>query len=55
MSTLFYVFYGLLYDFKKRRWAERVLRMFVHRAWMAAYQPNRDPNGSWKWYRELSN
>jgi hypothetical protein len=54
MSMLFYIFYGL-YSFKKRQWVERALSAFVHRAWMATYQPNWDPNGPWKWFWKLSN
>jgi hypothetical protein len=54
MSTLFYIFYGL-YSFKKRQWVERALNAFVHRAWMATYQPDWDPNGPWKWFWKLSN
>jgi len=54
MSTLFYIFYGL-YSFKKRQWVEKALNAFVHRAWMATYQPDWDPNGPWKWFWKLSN
>lgn len=54
MSTLFYIFYGL-YCFKKRQWVERALNEFVHRAWMATYQPDWDPKGPWKWFWKLSN
>ncbi|KAI8649100.1 HET domain-containing protein [Fusarium keratoplasticum] len=54
MSTLFYIFYGL-YSFKKHQWVERALNAFVHRAWMATYQPDWDPNGPWKWFWKLSN
>ena len=54
MSTLFYIFYAL-YNFKKIRWIERALNAFVHRAWMATYQPDWDPNGPWKWFWKLSN
>jgi hypothetical protein len=54
MSTLFYIFYGL-YNFKKLQWVERALNAFVHRAWMATYQPDWDPNGPWKWFWRLSN
>lgn len=39
MSTLFYIFY-CLYSIKKRHWVERVCNAFVHRAWMATYQPD---------------
>lgn len=54
MSTLFYVFYGV-YSFKRIGWVERALNAFVHRAWMATYQPDWDPNGPWKWFWKLSN
>ena len=54
MSTLFYIFYGL-YSYKKRQWVERTLDAFVHRAWMATYQPGWDPNGPWKWFWKVSN
>ena len=54
MSTLFYIFYGL-YNYKKRQWVERALNAFVHRAWMATYQPGWDPNGPWKWFWKVSN
>lgn len=54
MSTLFYIFYGL-YCHKKRQWVERALSAFVHRAWMATYQPGWDPNGPWKWFWKMSN
>ncbi|KAI9766766.1 MAG: hypothetical protein M1839_004770 [Geoglossum umbratile] len=54
MSTLFYIFYGL-YSFKRRRWVGKALNAFVHRAWMATYQPDWDPNGPWKWFWKLSN
>ena len=54
MSTLFYIFYSF-YSFKKLRWVERALNAFVHRAWMATYQPDWDPNGPWKWFWKLSN
>ena len=54
LSTLFYIFYGL-YKFKQQQWVERALDAFVHRAWMATYQPEWDPNGSWKWFWKLSN
>ncbi|KAF4428941.1 het domain-containing [Fusarium acutatum] len=54
MSTLFYIFYTW-YSFKKYRWVERTLSAFVHRAWMATYQPDWDPNGPWKWFWKLSN
>ncbi|KAH8811279.1 hypothetical protein F5884DRAFT_269731 [Xylogone sp. PMI_703] len=54
MSLLFYIFYGL-YTFKRRQWLERALNTFVHRAWMATYQPDWDPNGPWKWFWKLSN
>lgn len=54
MSTLFLIFYAL-YSFKKLQWVERALNAFVHRAWMATYQPDWDPNGPWKWFWTLSN
>ncbi|UKZ84052.1 hypothetical protein TrVFT333_011868 [Trichoderma virens FT-333] len=54
MSTFFYIFYGL-YIFKQREWVEKALNAFVHRAWMATYQPDWDPNGPWKWFWKLSN
>ena len=54
MSTLFYIFYGL-YNYKKFQWVERALTAFVHRAWMATYQPGWDPNGPWKWFWKVSN
>ena len=54
MSTLFYIFYSF-YSFKKLRWVERALNAFVHRAWMATYQPDWNPNGPWKWFWKLSN
>lgn len=54
MSTLFYIVYGL-YCFKQHQWVERALNAFVHRAWMATYQPDWDPNGPWKWFWKLSN
>ncbi|KAH7311345.1 hypothetical protein B0I35DRAFT_395990 [Stachybotrys elegans] len=54
MSVLFYIIYGL-YCFKKRQWVERAMTAFVHRAWMATYQPDWDPNGPWKWFWKLSN
>jgi len=53
-STLFHIIYGL-YVFKRCRWVERALGAFVHRAWMATYQPDWDPNGPWKWFWKLSN
>jgi hypothetical protein len=53
-STLFYIFYGF-YNFRQRRWVEMALNAFVHRAWMATYQPNWDPHGPWKWFWKLSN
>ena len=53
-STLFFIFYTL-WCYKKRRWVERALHAFVHRAWMATYQPDWDPNGPWKWFWKLSN
>ena len=54
MSTLFYIF-KFLYNLKKLQWVERALTAFVHRAWMATYQPDWDPNGPWKWFWKLSN
>ena len=54
MSTLFHIF-KILYNFKKVQWVERALTAFVHRAWMATYQPDWDPNGPWKWFWKLSN
>ncbi len=54
MSTLFYIFYGL-YSFKQRQWVEGAINAFVHRAWMATYQPDWDPHGPWKWFWKLSN
>ncbi|KAF5696962.1 het domain-containing protein [Fusarium mundagurra] len=54
MSTLFYIFYTW-YSFNKYQWVERTLSAFVHRAWMATYQPDWDPNGPWKWFWKLSN
>ena len=54
MSTLFYIFYAL-YNFMKLQWIEMALTAFVHRAWMATYQPDWDPNGPWKWFWKLSN
>ena len=54
MSTPFYIFYGL-FLFKQRQWVERALNAFVHRAWMATYQPEWEPNGLWKWFWKLSN
>ena len=54
MSTVFYIFYGL-YCYKKLQWVERILNAFVHRAWMATYQPGWDPNGPWKWFWKVSN
>lgn len=54
MSTLFFIFY-FLYCFKERQWVERALNAFVHRAWMATYQPGWDPNGPWKWFWKVSN
>lgn len=54
MSTLFYIFYGI-YCFKRRQWVEWAVNTFVHRAWMATYQLDWDPNGPWKWFWKLSN
>lgn len=54
MSTLFYIFYAV-YVFKTNQWVEQALNAFVHRAWMATYQPDWDPNGPWKWFWKLSN
>lgn len=54
MSMLFYFIYSL-YSFKKHEWVEKALSAFVHRAWMATYQPDWDPNGPWKWFWRLSN
>ncbi|KAM3072515.1 hypothetical protein ACMFMG_009313 [Clarireedia jacksonii] len=54
MSTLFYIFYSL-YTFKKLHWVEIALNAFVHRAWMATYRPDWNPNGPWKWFWKLSN
>ena len=54
MSTLFFIFYAL-WCYKKREWVEQALHAFVHRAWMATYQPDWDPNGPWKWFWKLSN
>ena len=31
------------------------MNAFVHRAWMATYQPGWDPNGPWKWFWKVSN
>ena len=53
-STLFYVFY-VLYICKKQDWVKNALTAFVHRAWMATYQPDWDANGPWKWFWKLSN
>jgi hypothetical protein len=53
-SMLFYIFYGF-YNFRTRRWVEIALNAFVHRAWMATYQPDWDPHGPWKWFWKLSN
>ena len=49
MSTLFWIFYGV-FSYKQRQWVERALNAFVHRAWMATYQSEWDPNGPWKWF-----
>lgn len=54
MSTLFYIFWTL-YNYKKIGWAEEAVNSFVHRAWMATYRPDWDPNGPWKWFWKLSN
>ena len=54
MTTLFYIFL-FFYHIKKLQWVDRALSAFVHRAWMATYQPDWDPNGSWKWFWKLSN
>lgn len=54
MSALFYIFYGLC-CYKRNQWVERAVNAFVHRAWMATYQPDWDPNGPWKWFWKLSN
>ncbi|KAI9661292.1 MAG: hypothetical protein M1821_009619 [Bathelium mastoideum] len=54
MPSLFYIPYGL-YCFKRRQWVQRALNGFVHRAWMATYQPDWDPKGPWKWFWKLSN
>lgn len=54
MSMLFYIFYGL-YSFKQHQWVEKALNAFVHRAWMATYQPDWNPKGPWKWFWTLSN
>ena len=53
MSMLFYIFYGL-YCHKRRQWVDRALNAFVHRAWMATYQPGWDPNGRWKFFWNVS-
>ncbi|RBR22706.1 hypothetical protein FVER53590_03256 [Fusarium verticillioides] len=54
VGTLFRILYTW-YNFKKFQWVERALTAFVHRAWMATYQPDWDPNGPWKWFWKLSN
>ena len=54
MSTLFYIC-KFLYNLKKLQWVEKAVTAFVHRAWMATYQPDWDPNGPWKWFWKLSN
>lgn len=54
MSTLFYIFYAI-FNFMQRKWVEEALNAFVHRAWMATYQSDWDPNGPWKWFWKLSN
>jgi hypothetical protein len=54
MSTLFYICW-CLYNFQKIQWVHKALTMFVHRAWMATYRPDWNPNGPWKWFWKLSN
>jgi hypothetical protein len=54
MSTTFNICYGL-YIYKKHLWIEKALSGFVHRAWMATYQPDWSPHGRWKWFWKLSN
>ncbi|KAF5984225.1 hypothetical protein FCOIX_2728 [Fusarium coicis] len=54
LGTLFCILYSW-YNLKKLQWVERALTAFVHRAWMATYQPDWDPNGPWKWFWKLSN
>ncbi len=54
MSALFYICYGL-FKFKQQEWVEWAINTFVHRAWMATYRPDWDPNGRWKWFWKLSN
>ena len=53
-STLYYIFY-CLYCFKRRQWVEKALNAFGHRAWIATYQPDWNPNGPWKWFWKLLN
>ena len=53
-STLFHVFYGL-YCFKRGQWMRRASSAFAHRAWMATYQRDWNPNGPWKWFWKVSN
>ena len=54
MRTLFNVFYGLS-CIMRDQWVQRAVHAFVHRAWMATYRPDWDPNGPWKWFWKLSN
>lgn len=54
MGTLFFTFY-VLYNIKKHQWVRRALNAFVHRAWIATYQPSWDPNGPWKWIWKITN
>ena len=54
MSKPIFIFY-CVWCYKKRRWVEQALHAFMHRAWMATYQRDWDPNGPWKWFWKLSN
>ena len=54
MSMRFFIAYGL-YSYMQQELVERTIKAFVHRAWMATYQPDWNANGPWKWFWRLSN
>lgn len=45
----------MIYNLKKHHWIEVALRAIVHRAWLATYSPDWDPNGPWRWFWKVFN
>ncbi|KAM7182845.1 hypothetical protein V8F33_013971 [Rhypophila sp. PSN 637] len=44
-----------IYNMKKQVWLEEALQASVHRAWLATYSTDWDPNGPWRWFWKVYN